>query len=893
MALPKKRYGRRDGLISLIEPFLLYGSMASILFYVIWPYVYYVKNGTLLVLGIFAAWRYGWLLTNFSRAFFYAKVAYPNLKKKIDNLDENIKYPDHIYFSIPSYKEEAWVSIETFKSIMNELSVIPSSATIIVSTSGDPQEDAIIYQTCKAHHAFDKVELVFQHQKEGKRIAMGHSMRAIARRYYKKDRDYNSVTFFMDGDSYLEKGFFQKLLPHFAIDSNLGAVTTNEAAFIRTNSNWYKDWFNLKFGQRHTLFQSHSLSKKVLTLTGRLSAYRTDIIVQEKFISRVENDIITTVMHGKFRFLMGDDKTTWFTLLETGWNMRYLPDTLCYSLESRDADFLDLSRSLPYRWYGNTLRNSNRALSLGPKKIKSFFIWWAILDQRVSMWTSLVGITGAVILGISKAYFYFLFYVVWILYVRMFQLVIIAYNGHPVSVRTIPLMLYTQWAGSVVKIKALFHLSDQKWSKGNEVQSSDDSVAKIDHPLFDKMPDMLMIFSYTFFFYIMLLSHDVISMPDLDLLKEKTTNIKRDPIITANTYGVIANDNKDDANIINKLIKNAKDNTTIVLPEGIIDLYSPIMITRSNITIKGVSKEKTIIVSHLKTTNKAAIYVKGERLKKVAFLEKNIKYGENIININKDLQTKLKWIKIREPNDREFLNQLNSMIWRRKYPYLRQEITKVTSKHKKLLFLNNSLSTPFKANYAEIYTLKMVENIHLNSFTIRQEIPNHTIQETVGIYINLFLNYMVDMIRFEYVANSSVKNIKILDAGSHPLVFENVYGCEASNLYINGSWNKGKKGNGYVRFSRAFNSRIDNSTIKNIRHLTIQWSSANNVFKNLNMHVDINLHGGYSHDNNIKNITFNIPDFHKWKGITMTPPNARWAPPDGSRNYAENIHYKK
>jgi len=125
------------------------------------------------------------------------------------------------------------------------------------------------------------------------------------------------------------------------------------------------------------------------------------------------------------------------------------------------------------------------------------------------------------------------------------------------------------------------------------------------------------------------------------------------------------------------------------------------------------------------------------------------------------------------------------------------------------------------------------------------------------------------------------------------LVFENIYGCEASNLYINGSWNKGKKGNGYVRFSRAFNSRIDNSTIKNIRHLTIQWSSANNVFKNLNMHVDINLHGGYSHDNNIKNITFNIPDFHKWKGITMTPPNARWAPPDGSRNYAENIHYKK
>jgi len=366
MALLKKRYGRREAMISFIEPAIIYMIIAMSLLYVMWPNIYLAKNETLIVLGIFAGWRYGWLLLNFSRALIYAKIVYPSMQKKANKLPDNIKYPDHIYFVIPSYKEETWVSVETFKSIMNELSRVPSTATMIVSTSGDPQEDSIIYQACKAHHTFDKVELVFQHQKEGKRIAMGHAMRAVARRYFKKDKDYNSVTFFMDGDSYLEKGFFQKLLPQFVIDEELGAATTNEAAFIRTNSNWYKDWFNLKFGQRHILFQSHSLSKKVLTLTGRLSAYRTDIIVQNKFINRVENDIITSPMSGKFRFLMGDDKTTWFNLLEAGWNMRYLPDVLCYSLESRDADFLELSRSLPYRWYGNTLRNSNRALALGP-----------------------------------------------------------------------------------------------------------------------------------------------------------------------------------------------------------------------------------------------------------------------------------------------------------------------------------------------------------------------------------------------------------------------------------------------------------------------------------------------------------------------------------------------
>ena len=894
MAEPRKRYGRKDGLLSLIEPVLIYGGFASLLFYLLMPYLYYVKNEVFIVLGIFALWRYSWLLLNFSRAFIYSKVAYPRLKKQISHLNDEKKYPKHIYFAIPSYKEESWVTIETFKSIMNELARIPSSATLIVSTSGDPQEDAVIYQTCSSHYAFEKVELVFQHQKEGKRIALGHSMRAIARRYYKKDTDYNSVTFFMDGDSYLEKGFFEKLLPHFAIDSELGAVTTNEAAFIRTNSNWYKDWFNLKFGQRHTLFQSHSLSKKVLTLTGRLSAYRTDLIVQEKFISRVENDIITSVMNGKFRFLMGDDKTTWFNLLEAGWNMRYLPDVLCYSLESRDANFLDLSRSLPYRWYGNTLRNSNRALALGPKRVKSFFIWWAILDQRISMWTSLVGITGAAILGFFTSYFYFLFYIIWVLYVRIFQISIIAYNGHPVSVRTIPLMLYTQWVGSFVKIKALFNLSDQKWSKGTEVQSSDDSVAHVNHPLVKYMPDYLMSFSYMLFFFFMLISHDAIALPDIDILKTVANKTTQNNVIKTKNFGVIPNDGKDDSQALNKLIHNAQNGAVLLLPKGTIDLYAPISIQRSNISLEGISKKDTTIVSHLKTKDIAAIYVKGKKLTKIATLEKSIQYGDNLISTSSIKKfDDLHWIKIRQPNDKAFLNSLQSKKWRRKYPYLRQEILPVSSYKSKLLFLNAKLSTDFSIDTSEIYKLQMIENIHLQNFTITHDIDGHTIQETAGIYKNLFPNHFVDMIKFNFVANSSVQNINILNSGSNPLVFENTYASIASHLYIDGSWNKGAKGNGYVRFSRAFNSSIEHSTIKNIRHLTIQWSSTNNNFSSLNMNVDINLHGGYSHDNNIENITFNIPSSHKWKGIVLTPLDARWAPPDGDRNYAKDIFYRE
>jgi len=407
---------------------------------------------------------------------------------------------------------------------------------------------------------------------------------------------------------------------------------------------------------------------------------------------------------------------------------------------------------------------------------------------------------------------------------------IIAYNGHPVTLRTIPLMLYTQWLGSFVKIKALFNLADQKWSKGTDIQSSDDSLAKVNHPLFDYMPDFLMTFSYALFIYVMFLSHGAIALPDLDVLKTTKLKAIKDFRIYGKNFGVIANDGRDDAPAINKMIRNAQKNSIIMLPRGVIDLYTPIYIRRSDITLKGYSKEETVIVSHLHTEDKAAIYVKGKKLKRIGTIWRSVKYKDSVIYAKLKTNNIPKWIKIREPNDTKFFNELGSVVWRRKYPYLRQEITSISSVHKNLIYLNNALSTRFSTKKSEIYALNMIENIHLENFTMKQVIEGHNIYETMGKYQNLFPSYRVDLIQYEFVANSSVSNIKLLDAGSHPLSFENVYGCTASYLEVDGSWNKGKKGNGYIKFSRTFNSKIEYSKVKNIRHLTIQWSSANNRF---------------------------------------------------------------
>ncbi len=885
------RNAKRSALLSFAPIAVFYIFIALVLLYLIYPHIYLLKKEVLITLTIFAFWRYGWMLLNYTRALIYRFYAYPKYKHKIAQMPENFRYPKHLYFMIPSYKEEPWVSVETFRSILNEVQSIPSDITIVVATA-KKEEDALIAQMFKAHKCEKNIDLIFQHQNRGKRIAMGHALRTISRKHEKLGlNDPNSVTIFMDGDSYMEEGFLQKLLPFFALDRKIGAVTTNESAFIDSNSKWYKEWFKLKFGQRHIQFQAHSLSKKVMTLTGRLSAYRTEIVVKEEFIKIVENDILIHPLYGKFRFLMGDDKSTWFYLLKNRYDMLYLPDVLCYSLESRDGNFLELSRSLPFRWNGNTLRNNSRALALGMKTV-GFYIWFVILDQKLNMWTSLVGIVSAVILGIFKSFYYLLFFIVWMLFVRVFQLFVIALGGHPVSLYSLPIMLYSQWVGALVKIDAYYDLANQKWSKNGEVQSSDVNIDMIKHPLVKVTPKILKYSSFTTFVFLMVISHGVLYIPKLNAFSQsKLKNIKyseNEQIVDLAAYGVGVKNSKNNAKIINNIIKSFHGKFLLLkLPEGKIDIYEPIIIDKSNITLQGRGKGLTHIISHLKKPFDAAIQIKGLKMQRIGYLGDNIVKGSSIFKIdlekNKIPST---YLLVRQPNSDAFLKKLGSIKWNKKYPYLRQQIVKVVSFDTKenLVYTKKPILLDFDSHLSEIYICNMVSNVHLRDFKISQNVPNKNIDDYSFVYKNKLPDFEIDAVQFDYVSKSSIRNVEILNSGRNTLVFENSYDILADGVIINKSWNKGKGGNGYFRIARTYHSEVKNCNISNIRHLVLQWSSAGNHLHHLNMGVDLNFHGGFSHDNKVEYITFNIPKKHPWKSIEHTPKNAKWAPPDGQNS---------
>jgi glycosyltransferase Alg8 len=181
-----------------------------------------------------------------------------------------------------------------------------------------------------------------------------------------------------------------------------------------------------------------------------------------------------------------------------------------------------------------------------------------------------------------------------------------------------------------------------------------------------------------------------------------------------------------------------------------------------------------------------------------------------------------------------------------------------------------------------------VANVVLKGFTLRQVIDGHDGAEVTGVYENHFDNYAVDGIAFQWAHLCRVENVAIRDAGRHPLVFENSLECSARDLSIQGAWNKGPGGNGYLKLSRAYHCRLTGITVSDIRHITLQWSAAYNLLRNIRSGVDINFHGGGEHHNRVEQVVFSIPAYHPWQPVVVTGGDAHWAPPSGPANAFES-----
>ncbi|MEL6233713.1 MAG: glycosyltransferase [Pseudomonadota bacterium] len=417
------------------------------------------------VLGILGIWRFGWWFTHAIRAEIFARTVWPGTRARATALWTAGWRPRRLHIQMTTYYEEPAITKRVIGSILAQIRRERIPTTLYIGT-GSAYDERIIRQFVETHAQDipdDLAELVFIRQNQpGKRMAIGLILRAINR----SGVDPDDLVIFMDGDALYGTDVLEKTLSLFGADPDLQALTTNEEV-ICYGPRWIADWLDMRFAQRRLAMQSHALSGKVLTLTGRMSVFRAQHMLSERFIRTIEADHLDHWLWGRFRFLSGDDKSTWYHMLTRRAKMTYVPDATVYTIEVIKENGLERMVQNFRRWSGNMLRNGSRAIALGPRKVTPF-IWWCVVDQRIAMWTMMVSPVLALLAALVEPAILWSA-LIWVAFSRLVLCLFLYRYSRRVSLAW-PFILYlNQVINASVKIFMIFHLSKQKWSnRGNQ-----------------------------------------------------------------------------------------------------------------------------------------------------------------------------------------------------------------------------------------------------------------------------------------------------------------------------------------------------------------------------------------------------------------------------------------
>jgi len=420
------------------------------------------------IIGTLGIWRYGWWFTHAVRAFIYGKFVYPKMKKAGQEIWQNGWRPKHLHFMMTTYMEHREITEKVIRSMLTEIKDSGVPGTIWLGSSVRFDEDIVQNQLYREAQDLDVTLRIVRQNVSGKRAAIGLVLRAMSRKPVHKD----DLVVFMDGDFILSRGAISRCMPLFNLYPNLQACTTDEEV-ICIGPRWIETWLKMRFAQRRLAMQSHALSNRVLTLTGRMSVFRANHLLKLEFIRLLEADHLNHWLWGDFRFLSGDDKSTWYYMLKQHSHMLYVPDALGYTVEVIEGSGMERMVQNFRRWSGNMLRNGTRATKLGPNNMP-WFIWWCLVDQKISMWTMLLSPVLAVCASFVQGFSYVIAYLIFIAVSRMFlSLFLFAYSRQIQMIY--PAILYlNQLINASVKVYCIFRLSKQKWSNRGNQSSKDD-----------------------------------------------------------------------------------------------------------------------------------------------------------------------------------------------------------------------------------------------------------------------------------------------------------------------------------------------------------------------------------------------------------------------------------
>ena len=450
---------------------LLWFSVVGILFLVV-PEGTFDENSPnyLFIIGALGIWRYGVGIMHYIRGMVFIYIIFPHQRKWAYKAVERVP-PSHMYLMVTSFRIDTMTTAKVYKSIIREAIECGYPCTVLASIV-EMSDEILVNSLWESFAPPPHVSLkIVRIPGTGKRDGLANGFRCIA----KDLPDETALVAVIDGDTELQPGVITKCSPYFSLYPTVGALTTNEKCHV-LGSYLMSQWHQLRFAQRHVNMSSMGLAKRVLTLTGRMSVFRAAVVTQTEFINDVENDHLEHWRLGTFKFLTGDDKSSWFSLMKRGWDTYYVPDAVINTWEHPpDKNFLRAARQLSFRWSGNSLRQNFRATRLGLRRL-GLLTYYVLWDQRISMWTSLVGLTAAIVGGLKYDIFFLIMYLLWVALTRSLVAILLRLSGHNIGPLYPALLYFNQIFTALVKVYVTFRLDRQSWTRQKTASKKSDDT---------------------------------------------------------------------------------------------------------------------------------------------------------------------------------------------------------------------------------------------------------------------------------------------------------------------------------------------------------------------------------------------------------------------------------
>jgi glycosyltransferase Alg8 len=429
-------------------------------------------------IGAIGLWRFGWWFTHAVRALIYSRITYPRIRRQAEEAVGTGWRPRHLHFMMTTFRERREITEAVVRGIVIQVREAGAPATVWLGSGDVIDEEVIEAELERVGEGLDITLNIVRQNVSGKRMAIGLVLRAMSRAEVPDD----DIVVFMDGDFIMAAGAVRKCLSLFVLYPDLQAVTTDEDV-VCLGPRWMQSLLAMRFAQRRLAMQSHALSGRVMTLTGRMSVFRVKHVKSREFIRLLEADYLDHWLWGRFRFLSGDDKSTLYYMLKIGARLLYVPDAIGYTVEIVSGNGFERMLQNYRRWSGNMLRNGARVIALGPRRMP-FFIWWCFVDQRIAMWTMLMSPAIAIIAALLHSASYLIFYALLIALSRLILSLVLFTYARTVDLM-FPLVLYgNQVANAAIKVCTLFRLSKQRWfNRGDQraAQSGDKLFLAVRH----------------------------------------------------------------------------------------------------------------------------------------------------------------------------------------------------------------------------------------------------------------------------------------------------------------------------------------------------------------------------------------------------------------------------